>query len=334
MVNLWGVLKLSFIAPFPLSIAKRKLENTSIGSKTPSACAQFPTKQGVKSPFMLRLVTSVKLLLLDLKKAFFHVDVPKAYRHLVGIAVRGEPLRFRKLPMGFLNSPIIFQYNLTQGVTLPVRNAYREFMKKQGREDEERSNPISGYIDDIVIATKNVADHLILLDILFKQLAEMKLTLSINKCFIGKKRINLLGSSITGEGRSVQPERIHALKLWAPPRNVSELRAFLGSIRYIAEYIPELSIALRNFDALTGGVPKERAKLVPIEWTRDLFNDFVKTKEMTSNPKVLAHFVFGLPLYLQTDASEFGFGALIFQTDEGIEPPFEKIYPLAFYTKP
>ena len=146
------------------------------------------------------------------------------------------------MSFGIKLGPAIWSANMLECVEKPVTEQYRSKIREMGRTDEESAEPIKVYIDDICLTTKNVADHLILLEILFQQMIKMHLTISINKCWIGKRMINVLGVTITEHEVMVQPDRIRALQEIPPPKNISELRGWIGALRYMANHIPKLSL--------------------------------------------------------------------------------------------
>ena len=176
--------------------------------------------------------------------------------------------------MGLSVAPGLWTLNMMTCVVRPVEEAYRAALHKQGRHDEDQIQFISCYIDDVFITTKTVADHLILLDILFAQMEKMHLTISINKCHIMKKSVPLLGSIISSEGKKIPPKRLVTLKAAAPPRSITELRIWLGCLRYVAEWIPNLTNILKAFDKLSGKVPATRATNTPVYWSLGLIKAF------------------------------------------------------------
>lgn len=235
--------------------------------------------------------------------------------------------------MRLRTAPAIWSANMQECVVQPIAQEYQNYMaEKQGLE-EAKAAPIEAYLDDIFLSTKTVEDHLILLQITFKQLAKMKLTLSINKCFVGKRKVNLLGVTISGSVIEVQPERLRALKEITPPQNIYHLRGWIGALRYISDHIPDLSLELAKFDALTGKVPATRGRMIPVLWTQELLDDYKEVMRQLDATKVLYHIDPALLLYLETDASKNGFGAVLFQTKEGDEPPFNHVYPIAYYSQ-
>ena len=66
---------------------------------------------------------------------------------------------------------------------------------------------------------------------------------------------------ISPHQRLIQPERLRALTLLAPPQTVFQVRSFLGALRYVAEHIPRLNELLHPFDAHTGGVSASQAPM-------------------------------------------------------------------------
>ena len=108
---------------------------------------------------------------------------------------------------------------------------------------------------------------------------------------------------ISPHQRLIQPERLRALTLLAPPQTVFQVRSFLEALRYVAEHIPRLNELLHPFDAHTGGVSASQAPNVYIKWTPALLQTFDAVKQILQNPSVLSHFVPTRPLYLETDAS-------------------------------
>ena len=264
---------------------------------------------------------------IDLKSAFYHVDIEEDARRFFGISHASRKIRMRKMGMGFTNSPSIWQRNMNVDVEKPVRDAYCATLSPQERSDPSACNVIKIYMDDILLATATVEQHLTLLQILFQQLSKLRLTLSIGKSFIGKREVNILGSTLSSNTRKVQPERVHALSLFAPPQTIFELRHFLGGIRYISDHVPLLNLLLRNFDSQVGGTPARLSRSTPFLWTWTLYHDFLRIHELIQNPEILFQIDSTLPLYLETDASELGFGAVLFQ-QKG-----EDILPIAYHAK-
>ena len=150
--------------------------------------------------------------------------------------------------------------------------------------------------------------------------------------------INVLGVTITEHEVMVQPDRIRALQEIPPPKNISELRGWIGALRYMANHIPKLSLILANFDERTGNVPATRGKVTALEWTAELVEDFKTAQKAVSNPEKLYHFKPSFKTYLETDSSENGYGSILFQTKpettiEELGPDSKKVYPLAYYSQ-
>ena len=308
-------------------------------------CDLQPLNAALESPeFPLPLIPDLLqmtqgrpiLSLLDLRKAFYHVDIPERCRHYLGISLPDSSMRWKKLVMGVKSGPSIFQRNLECCVLKPVTEGYRARISEMNRSDESNAHVVMGYIDDIIVATKNKADHLVALDCLFAQLKKMRLTISINKCFLGRKQVHILGSTVSGHEIHVQQQRIRALQEIIPPRSIHELRGWIGGLRYLSSHVPDLSLILANFDSLTGNIPASKSKTTPVLWTNQLVDDYCKAQEAYVNPSRLFHIKPDLPLFVETDASTIGFGGVLFQTEINKQPPLaskDEVYPIAYFSR-
>ena len=157
-------------------------------------------------PDIFQIASNKKIFsLLDLSKAFFHCRVKKEDRTYFGIAHHSLQLCMRCMPMGYLNSPSIWQRNMNAAIWEPVQTAFHRRFPETTSEKH-----LAIYMDDIFVATKTVERHLFLLQLLFQQLASYKLTLSIGKSFIGKRIVHLLGEAISPGRQTIQPTRIRA----------------------------------------------------------------------------------------------------------------------------
>ena len=153
--------------------------------------------------------------LLDLRKVFFHCKVAEKDRQFFGISHPTKEIRMRCIPMGFTNSPSIWEKNMNAAIWEPVQQL---FYKRY--PDERLSSHLAIYMDDIFLATKTMEQHLYLLHVLFEHLTRYSLTLSIGKSYIGKRSVFLLGEVSSPHQRLIQPERLRALTLFAlPPTN-------------------------------------------------------------------------------------------------------------------
>ena len=72
-------------------------------------------------------------------------------------------------------------------------------------------------------------------------LREHKLYSKLSKCDFFKYRIHYLGHIISDEGISVNPENIEAIMNWPTPRNVTDVRSFMGLAGYYRRCIEGLS---------------------------------------------------------------------------------------------
>ena len=84
------------------------------------------------------------------------------------------------------------------------------------------------YLDDVVVFSKDLDEHLVRLQQVFERLRIAGLKLKPSKCNILQRQVTFLGHVITADGISTDPQKIQAVVEWPTPTCVREVRAFVG----------------------------------------------------------------------------------------------------------
>ena len=130
----------------------------------------------------------------------------------------------KRMPFGLRNGPSIFQH-IMQGVLSPFLWLFTLV-----------------YIDDIVVFSRSLEDHLIHLDKVLNAISMAGITLSPPKCFVGFSSILLLGQKVSRLGLSTHREKVSAILDLERPRNVPDLQNFWAWLSIF--HITYLSIPL------------------------------------------------------------------------------------------
>ena len=93
------------------------------------------------------------------------------------------------------------------------------------------------FIDDILVYSGSPEEHAEHLRIVLQILREHQLYAKSSKCQFWLDKVAFLGHVISVEGVSVDPKKIEAVVNWKPPKNVSEVRSFLGLTGYYRKFV-------------------------------------------------------------------------------------------------
>ena len=73
------------------------------------------------------------------------------------------------------------------------------------------------YLDDLLIYSKNIDEHRVILDKVFALLHQNKLFIKESKCHLFLKRVNFLGHVVDNRGVSLESGKVDAVKDWPVP---------------------------------------------------------------------------------------------------------------------
>ena len=174
---------------------------------------------------------------IDLAWAFWQIPVRKADRHKTAFACELGLFEWRRMPFGMCNASATFQRSIAR--------ALRNIVNREG-------SMVMAYIDDIVIATETVEDHMVRLREVFECLREAGFKMRVAKCDFMKSEIKYLGRVVSAEGVKPDPKAVVKLRDWEIPRNKTEMQSFLGFANYYREFIPWHAKLVAPLHAVTG----------------------------------------------------------------------------------
>ncbi len=163
---------------------------------------------------------------MDLASGFWQVGVPEEKKYTTAFATPDGLFEFNRMPFGLCNAAATFQ---------------RLMSKVLGRIESKLGNLEQCYIDDIVIATNTVSEHLDRLEQVFECLLQAGLKLKAAKCQVLQTEVIFLGKHIKDGKISPTDEGIAKVRDWIPPRNKAELSSFLGLVGYYGPFISGLA---------------------------------------------------------------------------------------------
>jgi hypothetical protein len=173
------------------------------------------------------------------------------------------------------------------------------------------------YQDDILILTSgSFDDHLRQLNNVFKRLQHNNLQVNAEKSSFCALETEYLGFILTREGIKPQQKKVNAILQVAPPRNVKQVRSFIGMLNHYKAMIPRQSHLLTPLTELT-------KRNVKFEWTNKHQQAFDSLKNSLACQVVLTYPDFKVPFEIYTDASKYQIGSVIAQKEK----------PLAFYSR-
>ena len=231
---------------------------------------------------VLKLRGGIRFTKLDLKNSYQQLPLDPDSQQFVTINTYRGLYRYKRLPFGIASSPAIFQR--TMDIML------------QGLEH------FAAIQDDIT--GKDDEQHIQNLNTVLSRLDSYGLRLQLNKCKFMQRSVTYMGCIISAEGISLTEDKVEAIKKAPRPENCTQLRAFLGMINYHRKFIHNLSSILQPLNQV---LQKDREFL----WSPQCKEAFNTAKESLSSSHVLVHYNPSLPVILESDASQYGIGAVI-----------------------
>jgi hypothetical protein len=180
--------------------------------------------------------------------------------------------------------------------------------------------------DDIVVYSKTWERHLLDLAEVFDRLRTKNITLNFRKCEFAKEELIYLGFVVNKDGLKPNPKKVAAVADFPQPKDVAELRQFLGMAsqfrRFICDYA-KIGRPLTELLKVGSGRKKDVTSLTQ-EWGEEQTKAFDTLKLRLSRVALLRFPDLTKSLIVTTDASNYAIGAMLSQKDDhGVEHPIE-----------
>eukprot|EP00731_Ephydatia_muelleri_P000008 Em0001g8a len=238
---------------------------------------------------------------LDLAAGFWQIRMHPDSKEKTAFATPQGLFEFQVMPFGLMNSPAVFQRLMQQVLA--------------GLNPAEGPEFVSVYIDDILIFSANLEDHIGHLKLVLERITQANLKLKPSKCHFIRKEVEYLGHVITPEGLRTNQKLVQAVQEFPTPKDLSRVRQYLGMCSYYRRFIPHFATIAKPLHILT-------RKGAEFEWTAQCEDAFQTLKTKLLCAPVLAYPDMTKPFVLETDASGSGVGAVLSQSqDDGTFHP-------------
>lgn len=230
----------------------------------------------------------------DLRSGYHQIEMAVEDADKTSFVTRLGTFRFKVLPFGLCNAGASFQR--VMDVALSGLNF----------------EILLVYLDDIILFSESISSHLLRLEQLFQRLRFANLKLKPSKCYLLQTEVAFLGHQVSSQGIATDPFKIEMVKEWPVPKNLTEVRSFVGLASYYRRFVLNFSEIACPLYALMN---KDHAFI----WSEECQKAFETMKDRLTTAPVLAMPLDNGEYILDTDASYGSVGAVLSQIQDGQE---------------
>ena len=231
---------------------------------------------------------------LDLASGYWQVGLTEQAKEKSAFVTNSGLFQWTVMPFGLCNAPSTFERLMEKvlaGLTWQICLVY---------------------LDDVIVYSRTVHEHIDRLESILQRLIEAGLKLKPKKCFLFRKQVAFLGHVVSAEGVGTDPEKIKAVQEWRTPRDLTDVRSFLGLCSYYRKFVPHFSEIAKPLTRLT-------EKGAPFLWGTEQEESWAQLKQKLLTAPILAYPDPRLKFTVDCDASGYGIGAVLSQVQEGRE---------------
>jgi hypothetical protein len=218
----------------------------------------MPTVEHAFADFHNAKVFSV----LDLNSAYYQIPLSAKSRKATAFCTPFGLFEFNKLPMGVSVG--------CQVLSRVVDTLFGDLKQKF----------VYNFMGDLVVYSKFLTEHFEHLAEVFKRLEKAGFTLNPDKLRLAQAEISFLGLLVSGQGIKILPERVEAIRNFPTPKNLKEVRRFLGMAGFYGRFIKHFSSIAEPLHTLK----RKNARFVCGEAQQSAFE---RLKDALSMPPVL-----------------------------------------------
>lgn len=231
---------------------------------------------------------------LDLAAAYMQLKLSEGSKQLLVVNTHKGLFAPNRLPFGVSSAPGIFQ-SVMDTILGKIPG-------------------VCCYLDDVIISGQDKNECKERLYTVLSKLKEYKVKVNLEKGSFFKERVEYLGHLIDGAGIRPKGDNIDAILKCDRPNDVTQLKSYLGMLNFHGKFLPNLSTLLSPLYALL----KSKVKY---DWTDSCEKAFRESKKALKQNKLLTHYDVNSQIYIESDASQHGVGAVLYHIINGEQRP-------------
>jgi len=240
---------------------------------------------------------------LNLKDRYHLIRMRKGNEHKTAFPTGYGQYEYNVMPFGLVNAPAPFQTMMNK--------ILREFL----------DHGVVVYLDDILIYSENMEDHINLVHQGLDQLKQPDLAVSLTKSVFHEGEVEFLGYIVKTSGVTMTDRKVKSVQNWAHPRSVKEVQIFIRFTNFYRRFIKDFSKVCKPITETLKGNPKN------FHWGREQEEPFEELKKRFTTAPILSHFYPGRKTVVETHASDCTLGCILSQYQG------RRLHPLVLHSR-